>query len=322
MNFTEILCFIVLFLVLPILISGFIRNLKARLQNRIGSPLLQPLYNLYKLLQKSETISQDASPLFRIVPALNFSIMLILAVLVPWLPFHFSLPGSEIFLVLYLFAAMRFFSIIAALDTGSPFSAFGASREATLSALTEPAIILSLVALGIAYRTSDLNEIFSFSQSHGLMQVSIWLLSGAGLFLASLVELSRMPIDDPTTHLELTMVHEAMVIENSGPNLALIELAYNLRLVVYYGLSAQCFMHALAVLFTIDHATYVLLSILAIFILAFLTAAIESFAVKLAWRNNPEFIAYALTMSLLASLAAIFQSAFASLSLGNLGAFL
>ena len=126
--------------------------------------------------------------------------------------------GRGHFLILYLFGAVRFFTIIAALDTGSPFGAFGASREATLAMLTEPAIMLSLVAVVLPSQCSDLSQAFALPTVTGAHQadIAIWILAGTGLFLASLVELSRMPIDDPTTHLELTMVHEAMIIENSG----------------------------------------------------------------------------------------------------------
>ena len=109
---------------------------------------------------------------------------------------------------------------MAALDTGSAFGGFGASREVTLAMLVEPAIMLSLASLGCLCQTSNLNTIFSYAATDQIPSV-VWLLAGTALFLASLVEFSRMPIDDPTTHLELTMVHEAMILENSGPNLAL-----------------------------------------------------------------------------------------------------
>src|SRR5262249_18302021 len=133
----------------------------------------------------------------------------------------------------------------------------------------------------------------------------VWILAGAGLFLSSLVGLSRMPVDDPTTHLELTMVHEAMIIENSGPNLALVEMTYALRLSIFYGLTVQCFLHALTALSAMSMPDLAALSVGGIFVLVGVTAVLETVMVKLKWTKCPEFIAYALTMGLFASMAAI-----------------
>jgi formate hydrogenlyase subunit 4 len=290
---------------LPFITIGFIRKTKARLQNRTGASIIQPLLNVIKLLQKSETISEEASGAFRGGAIMVAATTIAIALFVPWLPFGPIVPGVDIFLVIYMFAMARFFMMISALDPGSAFSAFGASREATLSMLTEPCIILAMTALGIATQSANLNKIFALGGTAQLAEIPVWLLAGAALFIASLVELSRMPVDDPTTHLELTMVHEAMIIENSGPNLALIEISYALRMVVLYGLASQCFLHALTMLFRVSYAWSCAVGVLLIFVLAAITAAIESFGVKLAWRKNPEFIAYSLTLSLLACMAAV-----------------
>lgn len=303
--FVATIIYLLLLATLPFLTLGIIRKMKARFQNRLGPPLFQSLYNILKLMSKGETVSTDSSYLFRMGPLICFATVLLLALLLPWVPVAPALPGRDLFLIVYLFALVRFFAIISSLDVGSPFGAFAASREATLSLLTEPAIVLALVALGLSVHTTDLGVVFAAPTSTRLVDVPLWILSGTALFLASLVELSRMPIDDPSTHLELTMVHEAMVIENSGPNLALIELSYALRLVLLFGLCAQCFVHALLVIAPLSSIVTLILVPVLILGLAAFTAVIESFAVKLAWRKNPEFIAYALTMSLLASLAAV-----------------
>lgn len=300
--------FFICIFVLPILTVGLTRKLKAQIQNRVGPSIFQPFFDLIKLFSKSETVSKEASWIFRWSTVINLAVVLVLAFLVPWLPFRPLLPASDLFLVVYLFALIRFFAVIAALDTGSPFAAFGASREVTLSLLTEPGIVLSLVALGLTAHSSNFNDIFAIPKASGqLRELALWLLAGTGVFLASLVELSRMPIDDPTTHLELTMVHEAMVIENSAANLAMVELAYGLRLVILFGLASQCFLHGLLLMITLPYFSVCLLSILLILVAAALTALIESFTVKLAWRKNPDFIAYSLTMSLLACLAALMK---------------
>lgn len=308
MSYITLIGFLFCLIFLPVLTIGLTRKIKAQFQNRIGAPVFQPFFNLIKLFSKSETISIEASWIFRWGTVVNLAAVLVLAFLVPWLPFQPLLPASDLFLVIYMFALIRFFTVIAALDTGSPFAAFGTSREVTLSLLTEPGIVLSLVALGLTVHSSNFNDIFAIPKATGqLRELALWLLAGTGVFLASLVELSRMPIDDPCTHLELTMVHEAMLIENSAANLALVELTYGLRLVILFGLAAQCFLHGLLLIVSMPFASVCVLSILLILVAAALTALIESFAVKLAWRKNPDFIAYSLTMSLLACLAALMK---------------
>jgi len=292
-------------LFLPPLTVGVIRKTKARLQNRVGAPVFQPILNLLKLLQKGETISYTASWLFRAVCPVNMGIVILIAFLTPWVSYKPSVAGEDIFLVIYLLALVRFLTILASLDSASPFGAFASSREATIALLVEPAVILSLVSLAIPVRTSNLGQIFSFGSGSGGSDPALWLLAGTGLFLASLVELSRMPVDDPTTHLELTMVHEAMIIENSGKNLALVEYAHALRMALLYGLSGQCYLHAFCLFVPVTEWVRAGLSLALVLGLGVVTALIEGTAVKLQWRKVPEFIAYGLTMSLLATLVAI-----------------
>ncbi len=301
------LAFVISVAFIPPFTIGVIRKTKARLQNRIGAPLLQPFFNIIRLLRKAETISQTASWVFRTNTVLNISVALLVAVLVPWLSYKPSVPGDDLFLIVYLLALVRFFKILASLDTASPFGAFGASREATLAPLVEPAVVLSLVALAVPAHTSNLSLVFSFDFGRPLSDPALWMLAGTGLYLSSLVELSRMPVDDPTTHLELTMVHEAMTIENSGKNLALIDFGYALTLSVLFGLSSQCYLHALSYFIPLSDAARAILSIAGVLLMAVVTALIEGTTVKLQWRKVPEFIAYGLTMSLLATLVAIAQ---------------
>lgn len=305
MNVTHWLLFIAAFIFVPLVTTGCIRKLKARLQNRLGPPLWQPLFNVVKLFRKGEILSDEASWIFRGGPVINMTIVVIVGCLVPWVSFKPAVSGDDIFLLIYLLAVVRFFSILGALDTGSPFSAFSGSREATLSLLVEPAVVLSLVALAFGARSTSLGQVFAYGGGEGLAAVPVWILAAAGLFLSSVVELSRMPIDDPTTHLELTMVHEAMIIENSGPNLALAEWAYSVRLTVLYGLTVQCLLHAVAAVTPLTGAALAALSIVGILIVAAATAMIETVTVKLQWIKCPEFIAYALTMGLFACMAAV-----------------
>ncbi len=263
--------------------------------------MVQPLLDLLKLMSKFETVSASASYILRGAAAGNAGVAIFLALCVPWIPFGPRCMDADLFLVIYLFVLLRFFTIIAAIDTSSPFGGFGASREIMLPVLVEPGVILCLVSLGVLAHTSSLNVIFSFNNTVMLDQHGVWVLAGCGLYMASLIELSRMPADDPTTHLELTMTHEAMVLENSGPNLALTEYGNALKLVILMGISAQCLIHGFAAVWTLDSSLRVLVWGVTLIGLLLLTSVIESSAVKLRWTKLPEFIAYAVTFGLLCS---------------------
>jgi formate hydrogenlyase subunit 4 len=291
-------------LLAPPLTLGTIRKVKARLQSRIGAPLWQPILDILKLLRKDETISKTASWVFRFAAAINCSFALYLVVATPWLQPKPEWGGLDIFTFLYLLAAMRLFTLLAAMDTGSAFGAFAASREATLSFLVEPASVLSLAALGIVSNSAQLNVIFSFHNGHPC-HPGLWAISGTALLLASLVELSRMPIDDPTTHLELTMVHEAMLLEASGRNLMLFEYANILKLSVLFGLSAQCYLHLIPFPAESGWQVYAFASVVMLFAVAFTVGVFESVAVKLHWTKAPDFIAYAITLSVVGSILAL-----------------
>lgn len=297
--------FLVTLLLVPPLFVGTIRKVKARMQNRIGSPIHQPILDLIKFISKGETVSEITSWIFRTSALINYADILLLAYFVPWISYKPAAVGSDVFMVIYLFALARFFVVLAALDAGSAFGGFGASREVTLALLVEPAVVLCLASLGVAAHTSDLTQIFSFTNTAMSNQPSLWLLSGAGLFLASIVELSRMPADDPTTHLELTMVHEAMILENSGRNLALVEYAHYLKICILLGLSGQCFLHAMPFMWHLSFWGQSGVSLVALLAMAVTIALIESVSVKLRWTKLPEFIAYSVAMSLFCMLVSI-----------------
>ncbi len=294
----ETLAFVATFLLLPPLLVGIIRKTKARFQNRIGAPLLQPYFDLMKLMSKGETISKHTSWIFRSTAAINVSLLIILAFLAPWTSLRPFNLGADLFLVIYLLALTRFFTVLSALDAGSAFGGFGASREVTLALLVEPAVILCLAAIGSVSQTSDLGVAFSFNNVSLSNQPGLWFIAGCGLFLASLVELSRMPADDPTTHLELTMVHEAMILENSAANLALVEYSHFLKILILLGISSQCLLHAIPFFWHTSQLILALASVLSIMILSASIAIIESVAVKLRWTKLPEFIAYSVAMSI------------------------
>jgi formate hydrogenlyase subunit 4 len=301
------LIFLIFAFFAPPITIGIIRKSKARLQNRIGASIFQPLYDLRKFLRKGETISTITSWVFRNTSVVSLIAIIAIACLVPWVSFKPATSGADIFLVIYVFAMARFFTVLAALDAGSVFGGFGASREVTLALLVEPAIMLCFASLGSVAHTSDLNQIFSFSAPLTENRSSLWALAGTGLFIASLVELSRMPVDDPTTHLELTMVHEAMFLEYSGRNFAIAEYTHYLKLCVMFGISAQCFLHAIPYFSNAGPGLQALGSVTALLLAILTVAFIEATGVKLRWTKLPEFISYAVIMSLLCVFIAIIR---------------
>jgi len=291
--------------VVPLLLVGVIRKAKALMQTRIGAPVLQPFYDIAKLLAKGETISETASWIFGWTPRVGLAVAIIAAVLIPWcgplLPPEWA-AASNLLLIIYLLALGKFFSLLAAMDTGSAFGGLGASREATISLLVEPAIIMGLGALAVGAGSLNLTEVFTRP-----MHPLVALLVGGALVIAALAELSRMPVDDPTTHLELTMVHEAMILENSGRNLALVEYAVALRTCMLLGLAAQALLHACPLLATWSSLAQYGIGLAALFVIGIAVAIAEGVLVKLKWRRVPQFLATAIVMSLFAALLAVVQ---------------
>ncbi len=223
-----------LLLLLPPLLLGVITKTKAAFAGRVGAPFLQPYYDLAKLMRKGSVFSRTTTWVFRAGPAVGLATALLAALLVPFgnHPAPLSFEG-DLVLFAYLFGLGRFFTVAAALDTGSPFEGMGAAREATFSCLAEPALFLGLLVLVRSSGSLSLG---------GMMGSGLgaeWTTAGASLvavvcslFVVLLVENCRIPFDDPTTHLELTMIHEVMVLDHSGPALGMILYGAAIKLFV------------------------------------------------------------------------------------------
>lgn len=293
-------------LIFPLLLLGIIRKVKALMQNRVGAPILQPFYDLAKLLRKTETISKTASWVFVWTPRVGLAVAAIVAVLVPWagtlLPLGWA-SATNFLLVLYLLALGKFLTMLAAIDTGSAFGGLGASREATISMLVEPTLVIGIGALALEAGNTNLLTIYAAQTSP-----FIAVLVGVALVMAALAELSRMPVDDPTTHLELTMVHEAMILEYSGRSLALIEYATALRTCIFLGLATQTLLHAWPYYHALPMLSRYPISLAGVMTLGAAVAIAEGVLVKLKWRSVPNFLAFAAVMSLLAALIAAAQA--------------
>ncbi len=219
-------------LVLAPLMMGIINRTKAFVAGRRGPQLLQPYLDVVKMLRRGAVYGEVTSPLFRLGPVVNFA-ALVAGLLV--LPFAgagaaVSFPGDLIVLV-GLFALGRFATVLAALDTGSSFEGMGASREVHFAALAEPALLIALAALARVTGGTSLTAIYGAittgAWAHALPTLALVAVS---FLILEIVENSRIPVDDPTTHLELTMIHEVMVLDHGGPDLGLIQYAAALKL--------------------------------------------------------------------------------------------
>ncbi|MGD9895569.1 MAG: respiratory chain complex I subunit 1 family protein [Candidatus Methylacidiphilaceae bacterium] len=223
-------------------LTGLVRKVKARLLGRQGPAIVQPYRDLRRLFRKSPVLAPNASWLFRIGPYLIFSFTWLATALVPTfclgLPFG---PWADLIAITALLGSARFFLALSALDAGTSFGGIGASREMLIASLAEPAMLLVVFALALVAGSTELSAITAYllSPSVGL-RVSM-ALALAALLLIALAENSRLPIDNPATHLELTMVHEAMVLEHSGRHLALLELGASLKLLLYFSLIGTIF---------------------------------------------------------------------------------
>ena len=286
------------------LLVGFIRWLKARLQGRLGAPPWQPYYEIAKLFGKEAVVSHTASWLFKATPFVVFSTSVAVASLVPLvLALPDPLAFGDLFAVVYLLLLGTFFLALAGLDTGSPFGGMGASREMTVVALTEPTVALSIVALALKAGSTSFSQIVTRTIAEpGMALGPGHLLAFAALFIVTLAETGRLPVDNPSTHLELTMIHEAMVLEYSGPYLALVEWGAALKLLIFLALAANLFVPwgiattlAPAALM-VGAATFVLkLAILAVAI-----AVLESRVAKLRLFRVPELLSASFVLALLA----------------------
>ena len=233
-----------MFLVLAVapLILGVTRKVKARLLRRIGPPVFQPYFDLWKLMHKEAVLAHNASWLYRTAPYCLFAATWVAAALVPTfatgLMFSWS---ADLIAIVALIATGRFALALAGMDVGTAFGGIGSSREMMISSLAEPAMLLIVFTVALIAGTTQLSSIAeNFVVGHVGLRVSLGLALFAFVFVA-IAENGRIPIDNPATHLELTMVHEAMVLEYSGRHLAMIEAAAALKLVLYFSLLSCLF---------------------------------------------------------------------------------
>ena len=283
---------------------GFVRWWKARLQGRRGAPPWLVYYDLRKLFGKEVVVSKNASWIFRFTPYLVFSSTLAVTFIIPLVaaPLPFDQIG-DLLLVVYLLLLGTFFLALAGLDPGTAFGGMGASREMTIAAIAEPTIALSIFGLALGAGSTNLGRIVAQTLAHPGAAISPGHLLGfAALFIVMLAETGRLPVDNPSTHLELTMIHEAMTLEYSGRYLALIEWAAALRLFIFFSLLANMFAPwGVATTLTPVAVSVAVIALVAKLAgLGLVVALLETRIAKLRLFRVPELLAVSFVLALLA----------------------
>jgi formate hydrogenlyase subunit 4 len=295
-----------LVLLLAPLLTGFVRKVKARLLRRQGPPLLQPYRDLNRLLRKEVVLADNASWLFRVIPYFVFATTWIAASLIPTfrsgLLFSWS---ADLIAIIALLGSARFFQVLAGLDVGTSFGGIGSSREVMIASLAEPAMLMIVFSLALIAGSTQLSTMSAFMNSP---EVGLRVSLGLGLIALTIVaiaENARIPVDNPATHLELTMVHEAMVLEYSGRHLALIELSAALKLLLYVSL-ITCLFTPWGISSAAVDATSLLTGVAAYLVKlaagGVMLAVFETVIAKMRVFRVPGFLGAALMLALLATL--------------------
>jgi formate hydrogenlyase subunit 4 len=293
---------LVLFLLLAPAVTGWLRKVNALMTNRQGPGPWQPYANLLKQLRKEVVVSETASWIFRLTPYVVFTATLAIALLVPFYTTYVPLDFiGDVIVIVALLALARFFMALSGLDAGSAFGGMGSSREMSLSAIIEPAMMLAIFTVAVAAGSTNLSVIVAGTLRWDLLAPS-HLFALIGLFIIALAETGRIPIDNPATHLELTMIHEAMILEYSGRYLALIEWAASMKLLFFLTLIANVFFpwgidtsHTLAGM-ALGLGVY----LFKIIGLATVVALVECTTAKLRLFRVPDLLAVSFMLSLIA----------------------
>ncbi len=286
------------------LITGMVRKFKALMQHRSGADVLQPYRELAKLFRKDETVSESTSRLFRAIPYVCFAAITLIAFMVPFCFTGIFAPHGDLIALVYIFTLYRFCMVIGGLEGGSSFGGMGSSRELMMSVLIEPSLLLALMTVCVLSGAgTDISAVPGLLMSMGVLAVGPALLLAAASFVITVTaENARIPFDNPDTHLELTMVHEGMLIEYSGRSLALMEFSSMMRLVI--------FMTMLGTLFfpwgiaTVAAPLPLLIGFAAIMLkltlMAFALALLESSSTKFRLFKMPNLLTASFVLALLA----------------------
>ena len=303
---------IVAALALAPLLSGWVGQCRAWLQNKSAPSLLQPYRTLHKLFHKDSVLADRASSLFRAAPYIVFGCMALACAIVPTLSTELPLsPAADAIALVGLFALARVFISLAAMDVGTAFGTLGARREMLIGFLAEPALLIVLFTASLISQSTSLTTIVETLAHRELAIYPSLALAGVAFTIVSLAENARVPVDNPATHLELTMIHEALILEYSGRHLALLEWAAALKLFAYSAIGLALFFP-----WGVAEAESPLALLLAAPVLvlklgvggAFL-AALETVSAKMRIFRVPEFLATAFLLAVMAMLTRILLGA-------------
>lgn len=240
----EILQFAVLLLIAP-LFAGWVKMVKCWSQGRTAPSILQPWRDIRKLFSKEVVLAENASWIFRFTPYLVFGVSVLAGGIIPMLSTDLPLSATaDVIALVALFAIARFFTALAGMDIGTAFGGMGSSREMTIASLAEPAMLMAVFAVSLVAKSTSLSQMASVvAQGHSLLRPSL-VFALLAFVLIALAETGRVPVDNPATHLELTMIHEAMILEYSGRHLALIEWSSMMKLFLFTSLGIASFFPA------------------------------------------------------------------------------
>jgi formate hydrogenlyase subunit 4 len=274
-----------LILISSFFFTGIVIRTKSLASGRKGPGLLQPMKDILRLFRKDSVYSNTTSLIFKIAPGIYFASVLMAIMVIPFGHYKgiISFNGDFIFFA-YVLAVGKFFNIISALDTGSSFEGMGASREALFSMLAEPAFFLLMGSLSLLTGYTSFHEIFMTIHFGSYISYAIGIMATFVLVMICMVENSRMPVDDPKTHLELTMIHEVMILDNSGFDLGLIMQTINIKFAMYGALIANLYIGNLPVYYTIP------LFLAIQFGFAVVVGILESFTARFRMSHNAQFI--------------------------------
>jgi formate hydrogenlyase subunit 4 len=224
------------------LLAGWVKRVKCHMQNRAAPALWQPYRDLAKLFRKHMVLAENASWLFRATPYIVFGAMSLAAAAVPLVAVDLPTGAiADVIVLVGFFALARFFTALAGMDIGTAFGGMGSSREMTIAALAEPAMLMAVFTLSMTAGSTNLSSAINYVLEAGLVLRPSFLFALLALAMVAVAETGRVPVDNPATHLELTMIHEAMILEYSGRHLALIEWAAQIKLMIYAVLVANIF---------------------------------------------------------------------------------
>jgi formate hydrogenlyase subunit 4 len=297
---------LLLVLLLAPLLTGYLRKIKAHLLRRQGPDLVQPYRDLHKLLRKEVVLAQNASWVFRAAPYLIFATTWVAAALVPTFAtgLVFS-PAADLIAIVALLGSARFMLALSGLDVGTSFGGIGSSREMMIASLAEPALLMIAFTVSLLAGSTQLSSVATFMHGPDVgLRVSL-AMALVALVMVAVAENARIPVDNPATHLELTMVHEAMILEYSGRHLAVIELSASLKLLLYLSIIGCVFAPwglAVAGQGLAAYALSLPLYVMKLAIGGFLLAVFETVIAKMRVFRVSEFLGAALMLALLAAL--------------------